>query len=226
MALLDGGRHDARRADAVAAADQRLLRAVLVEERRAERRRSSAILELEDVADLDRGLEAKRAAADGARVVLPSLADVREARRVVAPRLDAEQVPAVAVRAGDELPLAQRLVCDDLDVDPDRPERASTGSERRADLVVRRGSVVARERRRAAWAPTSRSSPRTSPSTSVPSVFTTGIAFDVAAASMPRNSARASIVVTPGVATSYGASSASGRSGARGTPRAISRSAA
>ena len=65
-----------------------------------------------------------------------------------------------------------------------------------------------------------------SASTSVPSAVTTGIAFDVAAASMPSSSASASIVVTPGVATSSGAPSRSGNSGARGTPRAISRSAA
>ena len=60
----------------------------------------------------------------------------------------------------------------------------------------------------------------------MPSGFVTGIAFDVAASSMPRNSASASNVVTPGVSTSSGASSASGNAGARGTPRAISMSAA
>jgi hypothetical protein len=64
------------------------------------------------------------------------------------------------------------------------------------------------------------------PSTSVPSGFTTGIAFDVAAESTPRSSASASIVATPGVATSCGASSRSGNVGARGTERATSRSAA
>ena len=47
--------------------------------------------------------------------------------------------------------------------------------------------------------------------------LTTGIAFDVAAASMPRKSASASIVVTPGVSTSSGAPSGSGNVGARGT---------
>ncbi len=44
-----------------------------------------------------------------------ALADVGEARLEVAAGLDAAQVPAVAVRAGDELALAQRLVGDDGD---------------------------------------------------------------------------------------------------------------
>ena len=66
------------------------------------------------------------------------LADVGERRLVVAARLDAAQVPAVLVRAGDVLALAERLVGDDLDVDSDRAERAATGAERSADLVVRR----------------------------------------------------------------------------------------
>jgi hypothetical protein len=55
---------------------------------------------------------------------------------------------------------------------------------------------------------------------------TTGIAFDVAASSTPSSWATSSIVATPGVSTSSGASSVSGNSGARGIPRAISRSAA
>jgi hypothetical protein len=59
----------------------------------------------------------------------------------------------------------------------------------------------------------------------VPSALTTGIAFDVAAASMPSSSASASIVSTPGVSISSGASSRSGNSGARGTLRAMSMSA-
>ena len=97
--------------------------------------------------DLDRGLEAERTAAVGARVALARLADVGEPRLVVAAGLDAEQMPAVAVRAGDELPLAQRLVGDDLDLDTDRAERASAGAERGADLLVGRRPVVAPERR-------------------------------------------------------------------------------
>ena len=55
----------------------------------------------------------------------------------------------------------------------------------------------------------SRSSPRMSASTTRPSSVVTGIAFDVAARSMPRNAASASHVVTPGVSTSSGAASGS-----------------
>ncbi len=60
----------------------------------------------------------------------------------------------------------------------------------------------------------------------MPSSFVTGIAFDVAAASIPSSSASASIVATFGVSTSSGPARASGNAGARGTPRATSRSAA
>ena len=58
------------------------------------------------------------------------------------------------------------------------------------------------------------------------SSLTTGIAFDVAAASTLRKSASPSIVVTPGVSILSGAPRASGNVGARGTARAISTSAA
>ena len=64
--LLDGGRHDARRADAVGAHPDRLLAAALVEVGRAERLRV-ARAELEDVRDLDRGLDRDRLAADACR---------------------------------------------------------------------------------------------------------------------------------------------------------------
>ena len=135
--------------------------------------------------DLDRGLEAERAAAVRAGVALARLAEVGEARLVVASVLDAAQVEAVAVRARDELALAKRLVGDDLAGEADRAERAGIGAERLADLLLGRGpsgspSAVA------SFAVSSRSSPRIRPSTSVPSCFTTGIAFEVAAASIPR----------------------------------------
>ena len=70
----------------------------------------------------------------------PSRAWRRSANRgsVVAPGLDAAEVPAVAVCARDELPFAKRLVGDDLDVDADRAERAASRAERGADLVVGR----------------------------------------------------------------------------------------
>ena len=71
-----------------------------------------------------------------------------------------------------------------------------------------------------------RSSPRTSASTTLPSSVVTGIAFDVAATSIERNSPSASQVLTFGVSTSAGDASGSGNTGARGMPRATSRSAA
>ena len=57
-----------------------------------------------------------------------------------------------------------------------------------------------------------RSSPRMSASTT-PSSVVTGIAFEVAATSIDRNSASASHVLTPGVSTSSGAASCSGKGG-------------
>ena len=53
---------------------------------------------------LDRGPELQGAAALGAAVALDRLAQVGEPRLEVAARLDAAQMPAVAVGAGDELP--------------------------------------------------------------------------------------------------------------------------
>ena len=106
VVLFDDRRHHPARADAVAARRAAASPAVLVEEGRLERRRVVAP-EVEDVADLDGGLEvavARRTRGSGRP---PRLAQVGEARVVVAARLDAAQVPAVAVRARDELPLAQ-----------------------------------------------------------------------------------------------------------------------
>src|SRR5262249_24612030 len=103
--------------------------------------------ELEDVADLDRGLEAERAAADRAAVALLRDADVRDLRLEVAAVLDALEMPAGAVRARDELPLTKRLVEDDLALEADRPERARVGAERGADLVGRRRTDVVADHR-------------------------------------------------------------------------------
>src|SRR5579863_9147501 len=125
---------DTRNADAVATHDERLLLAALVEEARAERDRVTGS-ELEDVADLDRRLEAERTAADRAAVAFLRLADVGEAGLEVAAVLDAAEVPPAAVRAGDELAVAERLVGDHLALEPDRPERAGVGAERGADLL-------------------------------------------------------------------------------------------
>ena len=81
-----------------------------------------------------------------AAVALVRHAQVGEARLEVAARLDAAEVPAGAVRAGDELPFAQRLVGDDLAVEADGPERARVGAERGADLVLGRRPHVLAER--------------------------------------------------------------------------------
>ena len=143
--------------------------------------------------DLDRRLEGEAAAAPRARVPLPRLADVGEASLEVAPVLDAAQVPAGAVRAGDELALAERVVGEDLAVEADRADRAGVGAEGLADLLLggRAGSRCPRAA--AVFASSSRSSPRTSASTTVPSSFTIGMAFEVAAESTPRKSASASM---------------------------------
>ena len=141
----------------------------------------------------------------------PSRGSRMSAKRgcVVAAGLDAAQMPAVAVRAGDELALAQRLVGDHLAREADRAERAAArrrtprGSPRRSPAASRRRA------RAAASSRSSRSSPRTSASTTVPSSFDDRHRLRGRGASMPRNSASASIVVTPGVSTSSGASSRS-----------------
>ena len=143
--LLDDRGHDPTRPDAVAAAEQRLLLTVLVEERRAERRGVEAA-EIEDVTDLDRGLEDERAPAQPAAVAFARLAQIGESRLVVAARLDAAQVPPVVVCAGDELPFAERLVGDHLAREADGAERAAARAERRSDLVVRRRTRCAGQR--------------------------------------------------------------------------------
>src|SRR5262249_57717859 len=92
--------------------------------------------EVEDVADLDRRLEAQRAAAVGTGVPLARLAQVGEPRLVVAASLDAAQVKSVSVRAGDVLALTQRLVGDDLAPPADPTDRPAARTEGLADLLV------------------------------------------------------------------------------------------
>ena len=70
----------------------------------------------------------------GQRVAVHRLPDVCESRREVAAVLDSAEVPAGAVRAGDELPIAKRIVGDDLTFEADGAERAGIGAERVADL--------------------------------------------------------------------------------------------
>ena len=88
VVLFDGRGGDARQADAVAAHDDGLLLAMLVEVRRAHRLRVLGP-ELEDVADLDDALALERRLALRAGVAGASVAEVREAdagrgRRVTA----------------------------------------------------------------------------------------------------------------------------------------------
>ena len=161
--------------------------------------------ELEDVPDLDRDLEAERPTALGARVAFVRLADVGETRVVVSSGLDPEEMPAVAVRSGDVLTFAQSLVRDDLDLDPHGAERSAARAERRADLLVGRGTVVALERGEhlrlgepvvAPYEPENERAVRLDDGHRLRRRCWRRC---------PSISARASIVVTPGVATSLGA---------------------
>src|SRR5919202_940910 len=69
-------------------------------------------------------------------VSFANFSQIREPRLVVAPGLDAAKVNVVAVGADHVLPLAQRLVRDHLDGDPDRADRAALGPEGLADLLL------------------------------------------------------------------------------------------
>src|SRR5918912_3137334 len=75
------------------------------------------------------------------------LAQVGERRVEVAPGLDTAQVPVVAIRADDVLPLAQRLVGQDLDRYAYGPDRPALGAERLAHLVGVRRTERLTERR-------------------------------------------------------------------------------
>src|SRR5262249_29248920 len=119
--LLDCGGHDPGRADPVAPHNERTFPAFLVEEGGVERLRVEGP-QLENVSDLDRCLKAKLATALRAGVALPRLADVREPGLEVAAGLHAAKMPAVRVRAGNELSLPERLVGDDLDRRADRAQ--------------------------------------------------------------------------------------------------------
>src|SRR5207237_6709988 len=70
------------------------------------------------------------------------LADVGNTRLEVAPVLDAAQVPAGAVCAGDELARAQRLVGDHVALEADGAERARVCAESGADLLLGRRAEI------------------------------------------------------------------------------------
>ena len=90
----------------------------------------------------------------------------------------------VAVRAGDELPVAQRLVGDDLAVEADRAERAA--GRRRTPRGSRPPSRAGRPRRARRAASPPRAGRRRARARARPCrrPSSTGIAFDVAAASI------------------------------------------
>jgi hypothetical protein len=120
--------------------------------------------------------------------------------------------------------LAQRLVGDDLAVKPTGPSepRSAPNAARISSSVAGRtpaergASFAARAGRRRARA---RARPCRRPSS-------TGIAFDVAAASIRGSSASASIVVDARRLDLLRRVERGGKTGRRGTPRATSRSAA
>ncbi len=129
--LLDRRGHDARRADPVGAHPDQLLVPVLVEVRRAERL-GVARTELEDVADLDRRLDADRLAVDG--VALLDAADVDDLELEVAPELHAAQVTVGTVGARDPAPAA---LLGDRPVQQHRHRRADgTDEAGRPDIAL------------------------------------------------------------------------------------------
>ena len=132
--LLDGGGRDARGADAVAAHDDRLLLARLVEVRGAQR---LGVLgpELEDVADLDHLLDRRAARRTAGRPRRPPTVCRSAKRRLeVAPRRDAAQVEALAVGAHHVArPRCRCLVGEDRHPRAHGPDRA----DRRAEHAAR-----------------------------------------------------------------------------------------
>ena len=140
LVLLHDRSHRPPGPNPIAAHHERLLLSVLVEECRPEADGVERP-EFEDVPELDGRLLEQPPAAHDAGVALVGLPDVGEVRLVVASRLHAAQVPAVAIRTRDVLALPQRLVGDDVDRHRDRPERATACAEDRPDLLLRHRPV-------------------------------------------------------------------------------------
>ena len=226
VALLDERRHHARRADAVAAHDQRLLLSVLVEERRAERLRV-ARAELEDVADLDRRLELQRAAAvrDSGRP-RPARAGRRSAASKSRPASTPRRCQPLRFAPATNWPSRSVSSATTSPLNPTGPSEPPDRAERSADLLVgRRPRRARRAQRRASPAragrrrgrararpcrrPSSPASPSRSPRRRSPR--------NVGERLARRHARRLDLSRAPSV---------SGKTGARGTPRATSRSAA
>ena len=121
--LLDRRGHGAGGPEAVGAHPDELILAALVQVRGPERL-GEPRLELEDVADLDGGLDPDLSAVGGAIAGLDH-AHVRPLRVEIASRLDAAQVAVCIVRAGDQpVETLDRLVRDHTDARPDRSHEA------------------------------------------------------------------------------------------------------
>ena len=154
------------------------------------------------------------------------LADVGEARLVVAPGLDAAQMPA---RRGSRRRRTGRRAASRR-----RSPRAASRSGRATRRSRRTPCGSPRRSRAAKSSPSavcsrgslSRSSPRMSASTTVPSGFVTGIAFVVAASSIAEELGEAVDRAHAGRLDLARARRALGERGARGTPAATSMSAA
>ena len=117
--LLDGGRGDPGRPDAVGAHPDRSLAPVLVQVGGAQGL-GVARAQLEDVAHLDRRLDPDRPAVHP--VAGLDAADVRALEGEVAARLHAAQVQVRPVAAGDVPAYPHALVEQDRDLGPHRPD--------------------------------------------------------------------------------------------------------
>ena len=143
MVLLDGGRHDARHADAIAAHQHDRALALLVEHRGVHRLAVLAA-ELEDVPDLDAAGDAERAPARRAGVAGHDVAQVHRLGfgQVAAP-VDAGEVRVALVGAADEVRQVRgRVVGIDLQLEPDGAEEAGLaagGGADRSGVAMRSG---------------------------------------------------------------------------------------
>ena len=130
MVLLDGRRHDARHADAVAAHVHRDVAALFVLDAGLH---GLAVLaaELEDVPDLDAAGDRERARALRAAVAVDDVAQVRgRGFRQVASPVDAREVRIGLVRAADEVrERGGRVVGDHGQLEPHGPEESRLAAE-------------------------------------------------------------------------------------------------
>ena len=176
------------------------------------------------MAHFDRGAELQHAAALRAPV---ALVGTRGGRRTAARSRVPPRHRAGASRLGSPATNcpSQGVVGEDLAVDADRAERPAARAERLSDLVGRRRPEVARRARRELQLLEPVVAPDEA-STRVPSPPTTGIAFEVAAASTEELGERLDRGHAGGLHVLRRVPLDPGTAGSRGTARAISRSAA